>query len=169
MSEAADIRTGLSLAGFLVAHAGAALAELDAREPLVPMALVRRDGEPTLLRFPADTQQEGVEEGRRAIAEEGPTAEGWAFAWEGRLSAEGQPPRDALIVEFWSRGMAAPLTLLQLVVRAGEGGPFRVSGLPTFVAGGGAVDALAARALLAGLLPGVREHPRAEAVLSAWR
>src|SRR4051812_12591641 len=99
----------LLLAGFVLAHAGWNVSDLEEGDLLCPLAVVEEHGQRTLDRFEAKTQEEAIAKGKAAMVEHSKTADAWAFAREGLLTEE-TGKTDILVVDFWAKGMAKPVT-----------------------------------------------------------
>jgi len=158
----------LALAGFTLAHATWSVSDLPDSELLVPMAVVGRGGQRELLRFEAETQEEAINEGKRAMAEV-KNVEAWAFAREGALRMQaGGEPQDVLVVDFWAEGMRNPLTLIQPFERYTKHGRFRVVGDMIIVSGGQALDSTSASKVIEGINEGIQEHPKVAELWRTW-
>lgn len=159
------VRASCLLAGFTLAHAAWNVSDLPDSELLVPLAVVERGGQRELLRFEADTQEEAIRVGKRAMIEE-TDAEAWAFAREGALRVQAtQSPQDALVVDFWVEGMKNPLTLIQPFVRYTKGGRFHVVGEMIVTSGGQMLDSTSMRQVVDAINEGIQEHPK---VVELW-
>jgi hypothetical protein len=159
---------GLLLAGFVLAHAAWNVSDLPKGELLVPLAVVERSGQRELVRFEADTQEEAISRGKAAMVTLGTTVDGWAFARDG-LFREASGTVDALSVDFWAKGMDAPATVVQRYEPYANAGRFRLIGDPVLVLGGKAQTPDQAKPLLAALLRGVEQHPKARALWADWK
>jgi hypothetical protein len=166
MTNAPD--NALALAGFTLAHATWSVSDLPDDELLVPLAIVERGEQRELVRFEADTQEDAISEGKRAMAE-GNDAKVWAFAREGALSMQaGGEQQDALVVDFWAEGMEHPLTLIQPFERYTKHGRFRVVGDMMISSRGEVLDSTSAEKVIEGINEGVREHPTVAELWLTW-
>jgi len=158
----------VALAGFTLAHATWSVSDLPDEELLVPLAIVERGEQRALMRFEAETQEDAISEGKRAMAE-GNDAKVWAFAREGALRMQaGGEQQDALVVDFWAEGMDHPLTLIQPFERYTKHGRFRLVGDMIISSGGEVLDSTAAEKVINGINEGVREHPTVAELWLTW-
>jgi len=156
------------LAGFALAHAAWSVSDLPDSELLVPLAVVERGGQRELLRFEADTQEEAIKKGKRAVIEE-IDADAWAFAREGALRLQAtQLPQDVLVVDFWVEGMKNPSTIIQPFVRYTEGGRFRVVGEMIVTSGGQMLDSSLMQQAVNAINEGIQEHPKVVELWHTW-
>ncbi len=97
------------LAEFALSHAiGSIIPE---GGPLIPFALVERDGARSLHRFSCDRLEEMVVAGRMFVREQA-DADRVAFAWDGYITIAGVRT-DALFVEASEGGAAASIVVAQ--------------------------------------------------------
>ena len=162
-------RIALLVAGFALAHAAWSVSDLPDTELLAPLAISEHAGQRRLTRFEAATQEAAILRGKATMAAD-TESDAWAFAREGATRGlGGGPPQDVLLVDFWARGMAAPLTLIQPFERIGPGRPFRLVGTPRIVEASGRQLAEAqAAAVRAGVLQGVETHPKVAPLWPTW-
>ena len=159
----------LLLAGFALAHATWSVSDTQPDELLVPLAVIEAEaGQRSLQRFEADTQEQAIAAGQAAAAEFTHTALAWAFAREGAVRTSAGPV-DVISVDCWTRGMTAPVTLVQPFARASKEGPFRLLGPPLLSVGGRQLEATAAQPHLATVMEGVRSHPKAAPLWRTWQ
>jgi len=97
------------LVGFTLAHAALTASELKGSDPLMPLAVIQREGKALLSRFTVETQFDAITAGKKHMSELAVSAEVWAFARDGLWSGEGEAG-DAISVDFWVKGMNAPAT-----------------------------------------------------------
>lgn len=160
----------LHLAGFALAHAAWSVADAPHADLLVPFIIVRSDGQQELIPFEAETQDEAIEEGKRAAARLAGRADAWAFAREGTLrTRDGGSAQDVLIVEFGGADVAGRYVLIQPYERSTEGRAFGIVGDPILTLAGEVLGADDVRWVLAGVEQGIREHAAVTPLWSAWR
>ncbi len=135
------------LAGFLLAHAVWSVSDLPEGELLVPLAVVEVNGERSLQRFEAETQEEAIAAGKAAMQSATTTAEGWALARGGCLDRDGRTI-DVLSVDFWAKGMTKPAIILQEYQPPARSDRFRLLGDPVLEIGGVAQSQVAAKTVL---------------------
>jgi uncharacterized protein YegJ (DUF2314 family) len=162
-------RIALLAAGFALAHAAWSVSDLSDTELLAPLAITEHAGERRLTRFEAATQEAAILRGKAAMAAD-TESDAWAFAREGSArDPRSGPPQDVLLVDFWARGMTAPLTLIQPFERIGPGRRFRLQGTPRVVdASGRQLAVEQAAAVRAGVLRGVEAHPKVAPLWATW-
>ena len=162
--------SGLSLAGFALAHAAWSLSDAHDGELLCPLAVVeQRGGERRLLRFEADSQEQAIIAGKIAMREATADAAAWAFAREGAWRRMGsEQGGDVLAIDFWATGMPSTATLTQPFNRARNGGRFRVGGVPTLVVGDTLMAADVAAPSVTAIMAGVRAHAVVAELWPTW-
>lgn len=162
--------TTLRLAGFALAHAAWSVADAPHADLLVPFIIVWSDGQQELTRFEAETQDEAIEEGKRAAARLAGRAEAWAFAREGTLRmVAGGAGQDALAVEFGGADVAGRYIVIQPYERATEDRAFGIVGDPILTLAGEVLDAGEAQRVLSGMERGIREHSAAAPLWTMWQ
>ena len=156
-------------AGFALAHG--AWSVCDVEEDLLPLAIVTRAAETTLLRFEAETQAEAVRDGQAEMTKLGPSVIAWAFARDGLYREKGsaEAATDAISVDFWSEPLTAPATLIQLYEPFAKHHRFRLLGDPMLLVKGAFMDADKAKPYLAGIMGGVQQHGKAAPLWATWR
>ena len=157
----------LALGGFTLAHATWNVSDLPDSELLCPLAIVERQGERELLRFEAETQEEAISEGKRAMVEEN-DAEAWAFAREGALRQENGEAQDVLVIDFWAEGLPNPLTVIQPFERYTKSGRFRVVGEMTIASKGQVLDSASSHKIIEGIKAGIQEHSMVAELWPTW-
>lgn len=156
------------LAGFALAHAAWSVSDLPDSELLVPFALVEWHGHRELFRFEANTQEEAISEGKKAVAEAA-DLNAWAFAREGAWRARSSnQPQDVLVVDFWALGMLNPMGLVQAFARYTVCGRFRIVGEMIMTAGREMIDEAAASEMSAKIKEGIGEHPQVAELWGKW-
>jgi hypothetical protein len=155
-------------AGFVLAHAAWSTSDLPAGEALVPLAIVVERGERRLLRFEAETRQQAIAMGKAAMQEAIGAADAWAFARDGLIQRGGRP-HDVLTVEFWARGMTAPVVLLQEYEPLTASRKFSVVGDPTIVVAGTQQTPAAVADVLKSIDAGIASHPKVADLWNSWR
>lgn len=158
----------LEVAGFVLAHAAWSVSDTSDDDLLCPLAMVERDGGRRLMRFEATSQCDAVARGKKVMADLSESADAWAFAREGAVPDEQNPgmKRDALTLEFWAKGMDAPLAIVQAFERPSKSGRFVVRGAPQVLVDGSQADEELAAEVHRGVLAGVQAHPK---VADLWR
>ena len=155
------------LAGFVLAHAAWSVSDLPNAEGLVPLAVVVEHGERRLLRFEADTQEHAIAKGKAAMREAMAAADAWAFAQDGLID-RGQK-RHALTVEFWAKGMTAPVLLVQEYEPLTASSKFRVIDDPMIVVAGVRQTPADVADVLKSIRAGIASHPKVASLWNAWR
>jgi hypothetical protein len=102
--------------------------------PLIPFAMTDAPGGGEITTFATELLEEGQEEARRHVREEG-AADRVAIAYDGYLSVEGDRS-DAILVEAQERGMTTCLVFAQRYKPAGRLSPFESVGNAAFVGPG---------------------------------
>ncbi len=155
------------LAGFALAHAAWSVSDLPARELLVPLAVIEKDGRRQLLRFEAKTQEEAIAQAKAALGQRQPELDAWAFVREGAMS-RGTGKVDVLSVDAWAKGMGHPIAFVQ-EFSPYSSGAFRVTGDALAVVGGRTLTGADAARRVEKLYEGVRQHPKAGQLWPGWR
>jgi hypothetical protein len=155
----------LLLGGFTLAHALGSIADVD--ELLCPLALVERQGDRELLRFDADTQEEGISAGKEHLRANAMDADRWAFAREGLLNLDGGKV-DVMAVDLMDKTLLKPITLIQRYEPFARQGRFRVIGVPTIVIDTVTQDRDVMNQLLPNIREGVQEHGMVAPLWSGW-
>lgn len=156
------------LAGFVLAHAAWNVSDLPKDALLCPLAIVEKDGKRQLFRYEAPTQAEAIAHGKSAMVEATKSADAWAFARDGLLP-EGGKKVDVLLVDFWAKGMTAPVTLVQKYEPFARSGAFKVIGAPVVVIGGVEQKPEQVKELLQVVWQGVSQHPKAGSLWDGWQ
>lgn len=164
-------QSGLSLAGFALAHAAWSISDTEDGELLCPLAVIEtHSGERRLMRFAADTQEAAIMAGKTAMREASADAAAWAFAREAVWRKMGiEQAGDVLAVDFWATGMPGPATIMQHFNRAANGSRFRIGASPTLVFDGIRLSADAAAPSIAAIMAGVGAHTAVAELWPTWR
>lgn len=164
-------QSGLSLAGFALAHAAWSISDTEDGELLCPLAVVETHaGERRLTRFAADTQEEAIIAGKTAMREAIADAGAWAFAREAVWRKMGiEQTGDVLAVDFWATGMPGAATIMQHFNRATNGSRFRIGASPTLVFDGIRLPAEVAAPSIAAIMAGVNAHTAVAELWPTWR
>jgi phosphopantetheinyl transferase (holo-ACP synthase) len=162
--------SGLSLAGFALAHAVWSLSDTEDEELLCPLAVVETHaGERKLTRFAAETQEAAIIAGKAAMREASAEAAAWAFAREAVWRKMGiEQTGDVLAVDFWATGMPGAATIMQHFNRATNGSRFRISASPTLVFDGIRLSADVAAPSITAIMAGVHSHTAVAALWPTW-
>lgn len=158
----------LLLAGFVLAHSAWSVSDLPKGELLVPLAVVERDGKRELIRFEADSQEAAIAEGKAAMARLGDSVEAWAFARDGLLR-EGGRPVDVITVDFWSKGMKAPGSIVQRYEPFANRGKFKIIGEPMVTVGGVEQQEEDSKQSVSVLLLGIQAHSEVKSLWPSWQ
>jgi hypothetical protein len=163
--------SALLIAGFALAHATWSVSDTTPTDLLVPLAVIEHDGKRTLQRFEAETQAQAIAAGKAAEKTMSESSEAWAFARENamRAPASSLTTQDVISVDFWARGMSAPVTLVLRFERATAGHGFHVLGTPIISVAGKELDAEEARPLIEGIMKGVFSHPKVSPLWGTWK
>jgi hypothetical protein len=160
----------LSLAGFALAHAAWSLADAEDGELLCPLAVIEsRDGARKLVRFEADTQEEAIVAGKKAMRAPGDDVAAWAFVREGAWRKMKSDQGDVLAIDFWAPAMSAPATLTQPFSRGAKGARFRIGGVPTLLVGDRILSADVASPHIEAIMAGVRAHSAVAGLWPGWK
>lgn len=160
----------LHLAGFALAHAAWSVADAPHADLLVPFIIVRSDGQQELIPFEAATQDEAIEEGKRAAARLAGRAEAWAFAREGTLrTRDGDSAQDVLVVEFGAKDVGGRYVLIQPYQRATGDRAFAIVGDSVLTHAGAVLDGDDARPVRDGIAQGIGQHPAAAPLWPTWQ
>ena len=164
-------QSGLSLAGFALAHAAWSISDMEDGELLCPLAVVETHaGERRLMRFAADNQESAIIAGKTAMREATAEAAAWAFAREAAWRKMGiEQTGDVLAVDFWATGMPGAATIMQHFNRATNGGRFRIGASPTLVFDGIRLSADVAAPSIASIMAGVSSHTAVAELWPTWR
>ena len=152
------------LAGFVLAHAAWSISDLPNGDGFVPLAVVVVEGERHLERFAAPTVDEAVAKGRAVMRAATPSAEAWAFAYDDVTVISGQRSH-AIHVEFWSKGMAAPATLVQRYQPMTDSATFKIAGEFGLRPPGGDRGSEIAR----NVRKGIASHQKVASLWETWR
>ena len=158
---------GLWLAGFVLAHAAWIVSDLPKGELLVPLAIVEQGGKRALMSFEADTQEEAIKRGKAKMAELTGAVDAWAFVRDGRVTEAGRAV-DVLVVDFWAKGMDAPMSVLQRYEPFAARGRFRVISQPDLVIKGVVQAPDAAAPHVSRIRAGIAQHPNAASLWDSW-
>jgi hypothetical protein len=156
----------VSLAGFVLAHAAWSVSDLSDGELLVPLAMTEKAGQRELHRFAAETQEQGIANGKTTMGELSGRVDAWAFAREGRFN-EGSNNVDVISVDAWAKGMTRSISLVQKF-RPFASGKFGLLGDPWLVIEGKLQNLSASSDLLRNLNRGIQSHPKAAERWSEW-
>jgi hypothetical protein len=115
-----------------LAHAAWVASELPTGEGLVPFAIIEVDGQRHLQHFEAESQEKAILAGKAATRDAMATSDAWAFVRDGLFNVDGRKI-DALSVDFWAKGMAGPVTLIQQYKPPSGSTKFRLLGEPMLV------------------------------------
>ncbi len=157
----------LILAGFALAHASWSISDVEPGELLIPLAVIETQGQRQLVRFEANSQEEAIARGKRAMTDAEETSDAWAFAREGLMTI-GDKREDVLVVEFWARGMAQSAILYQRFRPVGSSQSFLLIGDPEVAIAGQVLDSASARPFLDNVLAGVRSHSKVAPLWDGW-
>lgn len=155
------------LAGFVLAHAAWSVSDLPEGQLLVPLVMIKEGSERQLVRFEAETQEEGISKAKEFVLVQKAAASTWAFAREGQINtATGYV--DILVVEAWSNGMAEPITFIQ-PFQPFASGAFKLLGPAVPVVDGSMLSPEASEPHLAELYRGVSSHGKAASLWASWQ
>ena len=154
------------VAGFVLAHAAWIVSDLPDKDLLAPFAVVQQSGQRRLQVFEAPTQAEAITAGKEAMRTRSDSAEAWAFAREGSFQ-EGKDQTDVLVIDFWAKGMSAPVTIIQRFQRSTKHGRFKLLGEPTLTVAGEVVT-LPRGTIEAQLRPGINQHSKVSSLWDTW-
>ena len=157
---------GLLLAGFVLGHSAWSVS--DVRETLVPLAIIERQGNRELVRIEAQTQAEAVLKGKSLYPEWTKTSDAWAFAREG-LMPDGDSKVDVFVIDFWTKGMSKPATVIQRFEPFARRGQFRIIGDPEIVLDGTIQVGDNVKQAVLRLGEGIGQHPKAASLWKTWR
>jgi hypothetical protein len=161
-------------AGFALAHALGSIEDSEPDELLCPLMIVMEDGERSLQRFEADTQEEAIKEGKAVGRQLTNKVDAWAFAREAivRPTGSAKVPTDVIIVDFWASGMSESISVIQRFKRKSSTQHFSLIGEPYFVVGpsigGQILDDSEAKPHIKQLMVGVRNHPVVKDLWKKW-
>jgi hypothetical protein len=163
-------QSGLSLAGFALAHAAWSISDTEDGELLCPLAVIETlGGGRRLMRFAADSQEAAIIAGKAAMREATVEAGAWAFAREAVWRKMGiEQTGDVLAVDFWATGMPGAATIMQHFNRATNGSRFRISATPTLVFDGIRLSADVAAPSIAAIMAGVNAHTAVAELWPTW-
>jgi hypothetical protein len=156
----------VSLAGFVLAHAAWSVSDLPEGELLVPLAMTEKAGQRELHRFVAETQEQGIANGKTAMGKLSGRVDAWAFAREGQLN-EGSGYVDVISVDAWAKGMTATISFVQKF-RPFASGKFGLLGDPWVVVDGKLQNPSASSDVLTKLNLAIQSHPKAGEHWSEW-
>lgn len=108
-------------AGAIMAHAAAAIAELEPDSLLFPYAILKRNGEFKILTLDGDTQEIAVLAGKAQIVKQQNDLDGWVFVADARFRWEDGTTVDALSAELWTKGMKNTVMFMQPYKRDASG------------------------------------------------
>jgi len=156
----------VSLAGFVLAHAAWSVSDLPEGELLVPLAMTEKAGQRELHRFVAETQEQGIANGKTAMGKLSGRVDAWAFAREGQFN-EGSGYVDVISIDAWAKGMTASISFVQKF-RPFASGKFGLLGDPLVVIDGKFQNPSAFSDLLTKLNRAIQSHPKAAEHWSEW-
>lgn len=161
----------LALAGFVLAHAAWSLSDGVDGDLLCPLTVVESgNGERTLARYEAESQEVAIIAGKSAMRDVKNEAAAWAFAREGAWRKMGsEQAGDVLAVDFWAAGMPSTATFMQPFSRARNGSRFRIGGVPTLVVGDRLLSADVASPSITAIMDGVNAHTIVAGLWPTWR
>jgi hypothetical protein len=157
--------SALLLAGFVLAHAAWSIS--DAPDLLVPLAVVERNGQREIIRFNADTQEEGIAHGKAKMAAVGGDVDEWAFAREG-LFNEKEEKVDVISIDIGVKGSTQRITLIQRFEPYAKRNHFRLLGEPEVVIDGNLQDSTKVMDLLVSVRRGVSQHSKVAPLWDGW-
>jgi hypothetical protein len=166
--EVGPFTSPFQLVGFTLAHAALTASQLKDGAPLMPLAVVQREGKTRLTRFIGETQFDAITTGKAYMAQLAGTADAWAFARDGLWSNEGVAG-DAISVDFWVRGMNNPATIVQLYEPVARFPRFRLVGNPMLIAQGRVRTDDKAELTVATILQGVEANILAAPRWQGWK
>jgi hypothetical protein len=155
------------LAGFVLAHAAWSISDLPNGDGFVPLAVVVVKGERRLQRFAGSPADEAVAKGRAAMRTAMSSADAWAFAYNSVTVTGGQRSH-AIHVEFWSKEMAAPATLVQTYQPMTDSARFKIIAEPT-IRPDAATSGNPEPDILRNVRKGIASHPRVASLWDTWR
>lgn len=156
----------VALAGFVLAHAAWSVSDLLEGELLVPLAMTEKAGQRELHRFAAETQEQGIANGKTAMGRLSGKVDAWAFAREGQFN-EGSGYVDVISVDAWAKGMTESISFVQKF-RPFACGKFGLLGDPWVVIDGKVQNPSASTDLLTKLNRAIQSHPKAAEHWSEW-
>jgi hypothetical protein len=160
--------SALLLAGFVLAHGAWSVSDLPKGELLCPLAVIETNGNRTLSRFEAETQEVAIARGKSAMMDASKSADAWAFVREG-LMPEGGVKVDVLVVDFWAKGMSAPVTIIQRFEPYSTNKKFKIMGEPKVVIDGVMQSTEKAKDLVQRIEQGISQHPKVKDLWKGWR
>jgi len=158
----------LLLSGFALAHAAWSVSDLPKGDLLCPLAMVEMNGERLLTRFEAATQAEAIARGKESMAKMTETADAWAFARDGLIRAKDGSKIDVITIDFWSKGMAHPASLIQRYEPFAEHGKFRLIGDPELVIDGVVQTQDQTKEAIQTINQGIANHSKVAAMWEGW-
>lgn len=147
----------LFLAGYVLAHAAWFSADLPLGQRLAPFVVVEQNSERELTRFNEPNQAEAVRKARdfAKLVEE--KADAWALARQGIVTIRSEQV-DVLVVEYWSRGMREPESVMQKIKPKSRQYKFRIIGKPFVFINGEVQDTSDNDYIISYILTGTEEH-----------
>lgn len=104
--------SALNLAGFALAQAVKNISLLSEDDFLCPFAIVEQAGNRTVTKFEDPRPDTAIVRGKEAMTQATKTAEAWALGHED-FTQQGKEAMDAIAIDFWTKGMKSPATLVQ--------------------------------------------------------
>jgi hypothetical protein len=104
--------SALNLAGFALAQAVKNISLLSEDDVLCPFAIVEQAGNRTVTKFGDPKPDTAIARGKEAMTLATKTADAWALGHED-FTQQGKDAMDAISIDFWTRGMKSPATLIQ--------------------------------------------------------
>jgi hypothetical protein len=157
------------MAGFALAHATWSISDLSSGQSLTPFLLVDDGGARELMRFEAATQEQAVDEGKRAVAAMAGRVDAWAFAREGVLRMrDADAAQHVLALEFGWRDGDAVYAVIQPYRPAAHPAGFRLDGGPMVLRAGQVAGAADADPVLRAVREGIGDHPAAAPLWVQW-
>lgn len=158
----------LTLAGFVLAHAAWFSADLPAGQRLAPFVVVQRNGERELTRFDQRDHTEAVNKARDFVELSQENADAWAIARQGIFTIDGSD-RNVIVIEYWSRGMPEPYTVMQEIRPATRRYKFKIIGPPLVFLDGEIQEASEVDGMINTIMTGVEEHTQAGPLWTQWK
>jgi hypothetical protein len=96
------------------------------------------------------------------------SADAWAFVREGLMPERGAKV-DVLVVDFWAKGMPAPVTIIQRFEPYSTNEKFKIIGQPEIVIDGVMQSTEQAKDLFQRIEQGISQHPKVKHLWKDWR
>jgi len=103
----------LLIAGYVLAHAGYSVSDLERGGLLIPCVVAETNGQQQVLRFESNTQEQAISETKLKVTELQKSVDIYAWAREGTMHSPDGNVYNVLSVTAWALGLEHEVTIVQ--------------------------------------------------------